>query len=151
MATEFWVFDRYLDGLMHTLSAGQRRVFFSRLGKELAQINKARIKANTTPDGQAYAPRKTQLRNKKGRTRAMFKKLPNSLNTQATDSGVELSFSGYADRIAQVHHYGQEDTPFPKRPHLRVRYTERQLIGLSQSDLELITQRLIQQISKISI
>ena len=64
MSNEFWQFDRYIDGLMTVLSPVQRRVFFSRLSKELTRINAQRIRQNITPDGDAFEPRKpqTQLR-----------------------------------------------------------------------------------------
>ena len=152
MSNEFWQFDRYIDGLMSVLSPVQRRVFFSRLSKELTRINAQRIRQNITPDGDAFEPRKpqTQLRAKRGRTRAMFQKMPKSIRQTSSPDGLSLSFSGSAAQIADVHHYGQEDYVLRNRPRLRIRYPERQLLGISDSDQKLIIDKLIEQIQGIA-
>lgn len=153
MAVSLFVFSQYLDALMLELSPRKRQIFFSRLGKDLAKINAARIKANVSPDGEAFAPRlpQTKLRAKKGKTKAMFQRMGKYIDSKPSSSGLELSFKGFAAKIANVHHFGEEDTPDKKRPTLRIRYKSRQLLGISESDLELIVNRILESISKINI
>ena len=71
MSRDLLVFEQYIEGMLTALSAGQRRVFFSRLSRELARINATRMRANIAPDGTPFEPRKpqTRLRAKRGRVR----------------------------------------------------------------------------------
>ena len=153
MSRDLLVFEQYIEGMLAALSAGQRRLFFSRLARELARVNATRMRANVNPDGQAFEPRKpqTRLRAKRGRVRAMFQKLPKSLKSSATESGLEIAFSGRAAQIAEVHHYGKEDAPNRLRPSWRVRYPARELLGISESDQTLIVERIIEQVSALKI
>ena len=153
MSQELLVFEQYIEGMLRALSAGQRRVFFSRLSRELARINATRMRANIAPDGTPFEPRKTQtrLRAKRGRVRAMFQKLPKSLKPSATDSGLEIAFGGRSAQIADVHHYGKDDAPNRLRPSWRVRYPARELLGISESDQTLIVDRIVEQVSNLKI
>lgn len=153
MSQELLVFEQYIEGMLRALSAGQRRVFFSRLSRELARINATRMRANIAPDGTPFEPRKpqTRLRAKRGRVRAMFQKLPKSLKPSATDSGLEIAFGGRSAQIADVHHYGKDDAPNRLRPSWRVRYPARELLGISESDQTLIVDRIVEQVSNLKI
>lgn len=153
MSQELLVFEQYIEGMLRALSAGQRRVFFSRLSRELACINATRMRANIAPDGTPFEPRKpqTRLRAKRGRVRAMFQKLPKSLKPSATDSGLEIAFGGRSAQIADVHHYGKDDAPNRLRPSWRVRYPARELLGISESDQTLIVDRIVEQVSNLKI
>lgn len=153
MSRDLLVFEQYIEGMLTALSAGQRRVFFSRLSRELARINATRMRANIAPDGTPFEPRKpqTRLRAKRGRVRAMFQKLPKSLKPSATDSGLEIAFGGRSAQIADVHHYGKDDAPNRLRPSWRVRYPARELLGISESDQTLIVDRIVEQVSNLKI
>ena len=153
MSRDLLVFEQYIEGMLTALSAGQRRLFFSRLARELARVNATRMRANVSPDGQAFEPRKpqTRLRAKRGRVRAMFQKLPKSLKPSATDSGLEIAFGGRSAQIADVHHYGKDDAPNRLRPSWRVRYPARELLGISESDQTLIVDRIVEQVSNLKI
>lgn len=153
MSQELLVFEQYIEGMLRALSAGQRRVFFSRLSRELARINATRMRANIAPDGTPFEPRKpqTRLRAKRGRVRAMFQKLPKSLKPSATDSGLEIAFGGRSAQIADAHHYGKDDAPNRLRPSWRVRYPARELLGISESDQTLIVDRIVEQVSNLKI
>ena len=153
MSQELLVFEQYIEGMLRALSAGQRRVFFSRLSRELARINATRMRANIAPDGTPFEPRKpqTRLRAKRGRVRAMLHKLPKSLKPSATDSGLEIAFGGRSAQIADVHHYGKDDAPNRLRPSWRVRYPARELLGISESDQTLIVDRIVEQVSNLKI
>ena len=133
MSRDLLVFEQYIEGMLTALSAGQRRVFFSRLSRELARINATRMRA------------------KRGRGRAMFQKLPKSLKPSATDSGLEIAFGGRSAQIADVHHYGKDDAPNRLRPSWRVRYPARELLGISESDQTLIVDRIVEQVSNLKI
>ena len=153
MSRDLLVFEQYIEGMLTALSAGQRRLFFSRLSRELARINATRMRANIAPDGTPFEPRKpqTRLRAKRGRVRAMFQKLPKSLKPSATDSGLEIAFGGRSAQIADVHHYGKDDAPNRLRPSWRVRYPARELLGISESDQTLIVDRIVEQVSNLKI
>ena len=38
MSRDLLVFEQYIEGMLTALSAGQRRLFFSRLARELARV-----------------------------------------------------------------------------------------------------------------
>ena len=154
MSQDLLVFERYIEGMLTALSAGQRRVFFSRLSRELARINATRMRANVNPDGQAFEPRKpqTRLRAKRGKVRRMFQKLPNHLQIKSSENHIEIGFpNNAAGRIAEIHHYGEMDAPNQDKPAWKVRYPQRQLIGLSDSDQQLIVGRIMEQVMQIKI
>lgn len=74
----------------------------------------------------------------------MFAKLRTSrfLHTTADATGLSVGFTGRVARIARVHQFGERDEVRPGGP--TVTYPERILLGFSNADLALITDRLIQ-------
>ncbi|ELX0284872.1 phage virion morphogenesis protein [Escherichia coli] len=137
---EFKPFDDKLAGLIAAISPVGRRKLASEIAKELRRSQQQRIKQQKAPDGTPYQARKRQpLRAKKGRIkRAMFQKLRTSRYMKASgrnDTAV-VEFTGKVQRIAQIHQFGLKDRP---NPHAQdVQYPERQLLGFSRNDIQLI-------------
>lgn len=138
--SEFKPFDDKLAGLIGALSPAGRRKLAAEIAKELRRSQQQRIKQQKAPDGTPYQARKRQpLRAKKGRIkRAMFKKLRTSRYIKASgrNDAAVVEFTGKVQRIACVHQHGLKDRPNPRSQD--VQYPERQLLGFSDCDEELI-------------
>lgn len=138
--SDFKPFDDKLAGLIGALSPASRRRLAVDIAKELRRSQQQRIKQQKAPDGTPYQARKRQLlRAKKGRIkRAMFQKLRTSRYMKASgrNGAAVVEFTGKVQRIAQIHQLGLKDRP---NPHAQdVQYPERQLLGFSREDKQLI-------------
>lgn len=137
---EFKPFDDKLAGLLAALSPAGRRRLTVDIAKKLRQRQQQRIKSQKAPDGTVYAPRKRQpLRAKKGRIkRQMFAKLRTNryMKASGNDSAAVVVFTGKVQRIARVHQLGLKDKP--GRNSAEIQYPERQLLGFSDEDRQLV-------------
>jgi phage virion morphogenesis protein len=148
--SDFKPFDDKLAGLLASLSPAGRRKLAGEIAKELRKSQQQRIKQQKNPDGSPYQARKRQpLRAKTGRIkRAMFQKLRASRYMKATgrENSAVVEFTGKVQRIARVHHYGLKDRP---NPHARdVQYPERQLLGFSREDKQLVETLIIKHLPR---
>ncbi|MFB4461723.1 phage virion morphogenesis protein, partial [Enterobacter hormaechei subsp. steigerwaltii] len=139
-----------LEGLLAALSPAGRRKLAGEIAKQLRTAQQQRIKQQKAPDGSPYQARKRQpLRAKKGRIkRAMFQKLRTNRYMKASgrENGAVVEFTGNVQRIARVHQYGLKDRP---NAHAQdVQYAERQLLGFSQADKELVETLTIKHLSR---
>ena len=147
--SEFKPFDEKLNSLIAALSPAARRKLAGEIAKELRKSQQQRIKQQKAPDGSPYQARKRQpLRAKTGRIkRAMFQKLRTSryMKTTGRENSAVVEFSGKVQRIAQIHQYGLKDRP---NPHSRdVQYAERQLLGFSREDKQLVETLIIKHLT----
>lgn len=147
--SEFKPFDDRLNGLIAALSLASRRKLAGEIAKELRKAQQQRIKQQKAPDGSPYQARKRQpLRAKTGRIkRAMFQKLRTSRYMKATgrENSAVVEFTGKVQRIARVHQNGLKDRP---NPHSRdVQYAERQLLGFSREDKQLVETLIIKHLT----
>lgn len=143
-------FDNQLAGLLAALSPAGRRKLAGDIAKELRRSQQQRIKQQKAPDGSPYQARKRQpLRAKTGRIkRAMFQKLRTSRYMKASgrENSAVVEFTGKVQRIARVHQYGLKDRP---NAHAQdVQYAERQLLGFSQADKQLVETLTIKHLSR---
>ena len=148
--SDFKPFDDKLAGLLASLSPAGRRKLAGDIAKELRKSQQQRIKQQKAPDGSPYQARKRQpLRAKTGRIkRAMFQKLRASRYMKATgrENSAVVEFTGKVQRIARVHQYGLKDRP---NPHAKdVQYPERQLLGLSQENKQLVETLIIKHLTR---
>ncbi|MEG5805146.1 phage virion morphogenesis protein [Enterobacter hormaechei] len=148
--SDFKPFDDRLNGLIAALSPAGRRRLAGEIAKELRKSQQQRIKQQKAPDGSPYQVRKRQpLRAKTGRIkRAMFQKLRASRYMKATgrENSAVVEFTGKVQRIARVHQYGLKDRP---NPHAKdVQYPERQLLGFSQEDKQLVETLIIKHLTR---
>ncbi|CAH3501202.1 MAG: phage virion morphogenesis protein [Enterobacter hormaechei] len=148
--SDFKPFDNKLAGLLAALSPAGRRKLAGEIAKQLRTAQQQRIKQQKAPDGSPYQARKRQpLRAKKGRIkRAMFQKLRTNRYMKASgrENGAVVEFTGKVQRIARVHQYGLKDRP---NAHAQdVQYAERQLLGFSQADKQLVETLTIKHLSR---
>lgn len=138
--SDFATFEQRLEALIASLSPAGRRRLTVDIAKAMRQRQQQRIKSQTAPDGSAYTPRKRQpIKGKKGRIkREMFAKLRTSRYMKASgdDSSAAVEFTGKVQRIARVHQSGLKDKPGRDSP--AVQYPERQLLGFSDDDQQLV-------------
>lgn len=147
--SDFKPFDNQLAGLLAALSPAGSRKLAGEIAKQLRTAQQQRIKQQKAPDGSPYQARKRQpLRAKKGRIkRAMFQKLRTNRYMKASgrENGAVVEFTGNVQRIARVHQYGLKDRP---NVHAQeVQYAERQLLGFSQADKQLIESLIIKHLN----
>lgn len=125
--------DAWLAALLSQLEPAARKKMLREVARDVRRIQQANITAQRSPDGTAWEPRRVTARNKQGRIkRKMFTKLKTSkfLKTQASENRAEIGFTGRAQRIARVHHYGLRDRV--NRQENKVKYPMRPLIGINR-------------------
>ncbi|MER1477312.1 phage virion morphogenesis protein [Enterobacter hormaechei] len=148
--SDFKPFDNQLAGLLAALSPAGRRKLAGKIAKQLRAAQQQRIKQQKAPDGSPYQARKRQpLRAKTGRIkRAMFQKLRTSRYMKASgrENSAVVEFTGKVQRIARVHQLGLKDRP---NAHAQdVQYAERQLLGFSQEDKQLVETLIIKHLTR---
>ncbi|NWD44443.1 phage virion morphogenesis protein [Pseudomonas yamanorum] len=138
--------------LLARLEPGERSKLARSVGQELRRSQQKRVMAQENPDGTRYAPRKRRdLRGKQGRVRrklAMFKKLRTAryLKVRGDRNTVTVGFTGRVARIARVHQYGLKDRAERGAPE--VRYEQREPLGFTDADLDLIRDGILVHLTK---
>nr|DAP82369.1 MAG TPA: virion morphogenesis protein [Caudoviricetes sp.] len=141
-----------LTALINNLSPQARRQLARNIGQALRKNQQARIVRQENPDGTAFEPRKPrkEFGKKKGRIKrkAMFAKLRTAryFKIQSNANEVSVGFNGSSAMIAKVHQYGLMSSP-SKTKDFKVRYAQRELLGFSQSDLDVIEDLVLAQLS----
>lgn len=141
-----------LTALINNLSPQARRQLARNIGQALRKNQQARIARQENPDGRAFEPRKPrkEFGKKKGRIKrkAMFAKLRTARHLKVRSNGNEVlvGFNGASAAIAAVHQYGLQGT-VDKNKGFKVQYAQRELLGFSESDVELIENLIIKQLS----
>lgn len=141
-----------LTALINNLSPQARRQLARNIGQALRKNQQARIARQENPDGTAFEPRKPrkEFGKKKGRIKrkAMFAKLRMAryFKIQSNANEVSVGFNGSSAMIAKVHQYGLLSSP-SKTKDFKVRYAQRELLGFSQSDLDVIEDLVLAQLS----
>jgi len=132
--------EDWSGALLNKLDPRERRTLCQGLARDLRRSQQKRIKAQTNPDGTAYAPRKKQLRSKSGRIRQrkMFANITKAkfLKTFNDANGFGVEFVGRTAWIARVHQRGLRDSAAKGGP--KIDYAQRRLLGLSKADLDMI-------------
>ncbi|MNE73658.1 Phage virion morphogenesis family protein [compost metagenome] len=117
------------------------------IAQQLRRSQQQRVTAQRNPDGSQYAPRKQRdLRGKQGRIQRklkMFRKLRTAsyLKARGDSNLVSVGFAGRIARIARVHQYGLKDRA--ERGAKDVRYDQREVLGFTDAELELIRDTLL--------
>ncbi|OIT13461.1 phage virion morphogenesis protein [Ralstonia solanacearum] len=130
------------------MDAPARRVLARAVAVELRRRQAARIAEQRNPDGSPYAPRKPQLRHRKGRIRrAMFARLRMAryMKAEADANTAVVTFVNKARRIATVHHFGLRDRV--NKSGLMAQYPARELLGLDAADVETVTNLVAQHLA----
>ena len=147
MASNLEALETWAAVLLARLEPGERSKLARSIGQELRRSQQKRVMAQENPDGSKYAPRKHRdLRGKQGRIRrklAMFQKLRTAkyLKVRGEANGLSVGFTGRIARISRVHQYGLKDRAERGAPE--VRYEQRELLGFTDDDIELIRDHLL--------
>ncbi|MFZ6709345.1 phage virion morphogenesis protein [Undibacterium sp. TC9W] len=152
MADDLKALEQWASVLLAQLDPANRRKVSLKVAQDLRRSQQQRIKAQQTPDGIQYTPRKPRkdLRSKKDRIKkqkaSMFAKLRTNANLKVKADGNEIAvgFFGRVARIARVHQFGLSDRVAKEGPV--VRYAERKLIGFTSSDIETIQKSILTQL-----
>ena len=131
-------FDRletFLGRFVTALSPREMRGLASKIGQSLRRSNAARIAANKEPDGGAMQARRPREGKRRGK---MFRQLRQArlLKVRPSADGVTVGFTGQAQQVAKVHHFGEEDVVGRTRDGrtIRARYAARRLLGVGEMD-----------------
>ncbi len=149
-AADLSALEDWAGALLSRVAPAERRKLAQSIARDLRKSQQQRIAAQRNPDGSAYAPRKPRknLRGKVGALRrGMFMKLRQAkhLKLQASPDGLALAFLGRTARLARVHQYGLRDRAARGAPDTQ--YDRRELLGLTDDDLEMIRDRLLESLS----
>lgn len=127
--------ERLLEGIAVALSPRERQSLLIKIGQSLRKSNAKRIAANVEPDGSPMTPRKK--RKSGGKKGKMFPRLrlAHMLKGRVSSDQLELGF-GRGERLAKVHHFGEEATVgYTKDGRaIRHRYAARRLLGIGRDD-----------------
>ncbi|WLH65916.1 phage virion morphogenesis protein [Pseudomonas sp. FP2300] len=147
MTNRLETLEDWASGLLGQLEPASRNKLARSIGQALRRSQQQRIIAQRNPDGSKYAPRKQRdLRGKQGRVKRkgqMFQKLRTAkfLKVQGDGSAISIGFTGRVARIARVHQYGLKDRA--ERGASEVRYDQREVLGFTEADLDLIRDSLL--------
>ncbi len=127
------------------LSPNNRKRLAKRLAEQLRRTNQKRIQNQTSPDGYRW-PERQKYQGKTDR-RKMFVKMKHRkhLRIRERADGFALGFFGRLGKIAETHHYGQKQR---LRSGIIASYPSRELIGITDTDKEILYQVLIQSFSR---
>ena len=147
MANDLEALEDWAGVLLNKLEPAARSKLARSLAQKLRRSQQQRVKQQRNPDGSAYAARKPRdLKGKKGRIKRqvkMFQKLPKASYLKAKGDGqtITVGFTGRVARIARVHQYGLKDRAETDAPE--VRYEQREVLGFTESDFEIIRNELL--------
>lgn len=148
MTTKLEALETWAAGLLEQLQPGARNQLARSIGQELRRSQQNRVLMQQNPDGSKFVPRKKRdLRRKKGRIRRkleMFQKLHKVayLKAKGDGSAISVGFTGRVARIARVHQYGLRDRAATDAPPIR--YEQREILGFTDADIEMIRDRLLE-------
>ena len=148
MADDLSALEDWAGSLLAKLNASERRKLNQDIARELRKSQQQRIAEQRNPDGSAYAPRKPRknLRGKAGslKRRKMFLKIRQAkhLKLQSSSEAIAIGFSGRSAQLARVHQYGLRDRA--ARGATDTQYAPRELLGLTDEDLQMIRDRLLE-------
>lgn len=138
----------WVEPMLLAMTPAERKKLAIELARKLRASQSTRIKKQQSPDGTPYEPRKPQKRGFVKEKLAMFRELqkPKHLKLQASPESAFVGFMSRAAKIAYVHQLGQVDKVEANGPS--VKYAQRELLGFSESDLDLVEHVLVEHFSK---
>ncbi|CRL97421.1 phage virion morphogenesis protein [Pseudomonas sp. 28 E 9] len=151
MTNKLEALETWASGLLEQLQPGARNKLARSIAQDLRRSQQKRVQTQQNPDGSKFAPRKKRdLRGKQGRIRRkveMFKKLRTAtyMKARGASNAVTVGFTGRISRIARVHQYGLKDRAQRNAP--QVQYDQREVLGFTDADLDLIRDGLIDYLS----
>lgn len=138
----------WLRQLTAALEPTQLQQLNRRLAAELRTIQRQRILAQTEPSGTAFAPRKPQRRRTK--TGPMYtRRILRAMTVRSSAHHAEVGWSGPLARIARVSQSGGTDI-VNRRTGQRARYLRRELLGITDADLQRLEPIILDHLSQLS-
>jgi phage virion morphogenesis protein len=151
MTNRLEALENWASGLLGQLEPTARNRLVRSLGHALRKSQQQRIIAQRNPGGSKYAPRKHRnLRGKLGRMKRkmkmkmkMFQKLRTAgfLKVQGDGNAITIGYTGRIAQIARVHQFGLKDRPERGAPDIQ--YDQREVLGFTEADLDLIREGLL--------
>lgn len=130
---------RAIRNLKNYRNEGDKYTGFDRYRGAIRSFLKRRIIRTISLDKRKItAPRSHQK---------MFKQLIREkwLKAKMTKQEAAVYFAGIADRVAYVHHYGEKERPHPNAAP--VKYPERELLGITDKDIDKIDDLMLQRLA----
>jgi phage virion morphogenesis protein len=136
--------EPWLNQLLMQVRPQRRRATMRLIANKLRQSNQARARAQTNPDGSAWAPRSSQRwaryrAAKDGRSGPMFKKM---IGRMGVDSGTDFAKIGFRGGtlswMAGVHQFGDTVDVAGHDPRAQVTFPIRAMLGISEEDKAMI-------------
>lgn len=139
--------ETWATPLLEKLEPAERKRLARKVATELRRSQRQRIADQRNPDGSAYAPRRAEAKAGRIRRRGMFTKLRTTkfLKQKYNANSVSAGFFGNIATIARVHQYGLRDRVARNGPD--VKYEQRELVGWTPDDLDLVQDLLIQHLT----
>ncbi|WP_151789191.1 phage virion morphogenesis protein [Acinetobacter seifertii] len=132
--------SEHLNALLLSLNDAARRKMATVIARKIRASQSQRITRQQNPDGSAYIPRKN-LRKRKGQIKKkMFMKLKTTrfMKIENIPNGVTIGFDQRVSRLARIHQDGLIDTLKYNGRTFKVRYAQRQLLGFTDTEVEMI-------------
>lgn len=129
----------YLQPFIDSLSVSERIKLAKKIGRDLRTSQRQRITAQQNPDGSAYIPRRTRIREQKGKIkRKMFTRIKSNthLKVLSNSESVAVGFIGRVSRIANIHQHGLRDRASRSAPNTV--YPKRELLGFTNKEIQLV-------------
>ncbi|MCW8199299.1 phage virion morphogenesis protein [Verminephrobacter aporrectodeae subsp. tuberculatae] len=138
--------ENWVGPLLDRLSDSERRKLAVTVAKSLRASSVASMRAQKSPDGDPWTPRKQPKRNLRGAIRSaaqerkagmqMFTGLRSAghLKAQGSASEAVVGFVARVQRIARVHHFGLPDRVNVGGPVYQ--YPVRELLGITAPQIE---------------
>lgn len=146
--------EAWCAGLLESLQPAQRRALAREMARRLRESQAKRIAAQLNPDGSAFEPRKTQARSKRGAIRRkMFTKMRTAkwMKTESSPDSAVVTFAAGVQAMAKVHQFGLRDRVSRRRDSGKgpeVTYPARQLLGISQHDVDMVGSLMLDHLAK---
>lgn len=147
MTNRLEALEDWAAALLRQLEPAARSKLARSIGQALRRNQQQRIIAQRNPDKSLYTPRKRRgIRGKQGRLKRkvqMFQKLRTTkyLKIRGDGNAISVGFNGRVSRVARVHQYGLKDYPTKNTP--AVTYHQREILGLTEADVCLIRDGLL--------
>ncbi|WP_151817635.1 phage virion morphogenesis protein [Acinetobacter oleivorans] len=132
--------SEHLNALLLSLNDAARRKMATVIARKIRASQSQRFTRQQNPDGSAYIPRKN-LRKRKGQIKKkMFMKLKTTrlMKIENIPNGVTIGFDQRVSRLARIHQDGLIDTLKYNGRTFKVRYAQRQLLGFTDTEVEMI-------------
>lgn len=145
--------DAWCAGLLQSLQPAERRALAREMARRLRESQAKRIAAQLNPDGSAFEPRKTQARGKRGAIRKkMFAKMRTAkwMKMESAPDSAVVTFASSVQAMAKVHQFGLRDRVNKRRGGggPEVAYPQRQLLGFTQHDVDMVGSLMLDHLAK---